>query len=66
MGFLREKYFYSKVLTTLRTRRYITSREWYSKDKLIIKLMMKENLWEGIGTATGVYDVDDRLFVKES
>ena len=28
--------------------------------------MMKENLWEGIGTASGVSDVDDRLFVKES
>ena len=59
MEILREKYFDSKGLPTPRTRRYITSGEWDSKDKLIIKFMMKENFWGRIGTAGGASDGAD-------
>ena len=49
----------SKGLPTPRTRRYITSGEWDSKDKLIIKFMMKENFWGRIGKAGGASDGAD-------
>ena len=59
MEIMREKYLGSKGLKIPRTRGYITSGEWDSKDKLIIKFMMKENFWGIIGTAGGASDGAD-------
>ena len=43
---------------------YINSGEWDSKYKLILKFIMKENLWGRIGTAGGKSDGSDSFCGK--
>ena len=66
MEIMREKYLGSKGLKIPRTRGYITSGEWDSKGKLIIKFMVKENCWGRIRTYSGASDGDDRFCGKYS